>query len=68
MEHMQKVSKDEVKSLTYSMGVEWGSVLSAQTSEATLGLMSPKDEKYWSGERAAKVRRVQSLPTTPARR
>ena len=66
VEHMQKVSKDEVAALTLSMGAEWKSILAEAGAQGTSpGPLSSKEEEHWSAERAKKVRRVQSEPQSP---
>ena len=66
VEHIQKVSKDEVAALTLSMGAEWKSVLAEASAQGTSpGPLSSKESEYWSVERAKKVRRVQSEPQSP---
>ena len=67
VEHIQKLSKDEVAALKLSMNVEWKSLLLQNTQDqATPQKTYPvKDSLYWSGQRAAKMRRMQSEPKSP---
>jgi len=67
VEHMQKVSKDEKKALLCAMALEWKSVLTAAESDDTLPEpLSARGSEYW-GQRASKLRRLQSEPLTPVR-
>ena len=65
VEHMQKVSQDEAKKLKVSMGAEWKSIAVAADAQAFPSPLSAKGQPYWSEERAAKLRRLQSEPTSP---
>ena len=74
IEHVTKLSKDQVAALTQSLAVEWKAVLTtaAQCSAETIGTpewraKSSKDPNsdYWSEERQRKVRRLQSEPASP---
>ena len=66
MEHVTKLSKDEVTALTRSLAAEWKAVLTAAgASDAALTPPSAKDSAYWSGERPRKVRRIISEPFSP---
>ena len=62
---MQKASQDEARQLTQSMGAEWKYVALAADSGASPWPLSARGEPHWSGERAAKLRRLQSEPTSP---
>ena len=68
VEHMQKVSQDEVRRLTASMGAEWKYVALAADSGALPSPLSARGQPYWSEERAATLRRLQSEPTSPTPR
>ena len=71
IEHVTKLSKDEVAALARSLAVEWKAVLTtaAQCSAETIGTpeWSTKDpnSEYWSEERQRKVRRLISEPASP---
>mgnify|MGYP000220296305 FL=1 len=65
VEHMQKVSQDEARQLKDSMGAEWKSIAVAADAQAFPSPLSAKGQPYWSEERAAKLRRLQSEPTSP---
>ena len=66
MEHVTKLSKDEVTALARSLAAEWKAVLTAAgASDAALTPTSAKDSAYWSGERPRKVRRIISEPFSP---
>ena len=66
MEHVTKLSKDEVTVLARSLAAEWKAVLTAAgASDAALTPTSAKDSAYWSGERPRKVRRIISEPFSP---
>ena len=68
VEHMQKVSQDEARRLTASMSAEWKSVSTVADAAALPSPLSAKGEPYWSEDRAAKLRRLQSEPTSPTPR
>ena len=66
VEHILKVSRDEVAALTISMGAEWKAVLSEAGGQAnTPKRLSSQEQGYWSVERAKKMRRMQSEPQSP---
>ena len=67
VEHVRKLSKDEVAALKLSMNAEWKSLLLQDSPEqATPQRAYPvEDSSYWSGERAVKMRRLQSEPKSP---
>jgi CheY-specific phosphatase CheX len=67
VEHMHKVSKDETASLMLSMNAEWKSLLVADSLDQTTPQKAypVADSSYWSGQRAAKMRRLQSEPKSP---
>ena len=65
VEHMQKVSQDQAAKLKVSMGAEWKSIAVAADAQAFPSPLSAKGQPYWSEERAAKLRRLQSEPTSP---
>ena len=65
VEHMQKVSQDEACQLKVSMGAEWKYIAVAADAQAFPSPLSAKGQPYWSEERAAKLRRLQSEPTSP---
>ena len=65
VEHMQKVSQDEARQLTESMGAEWKYVAVAADVQAFPSPLSAKGQPYWSEEMAAKLMRLQSEPTSP---
>ena len=69
IEHVTKLSKDEVASLTHSLAVEWQAVLTMPSSDSS-AFSTPKSTKdpageYWSDERQRKVRRLVSEPLSP---
>ena len=69
IEHVTKLSKDEVASLTQSLAVEWAAVLTMPSSDSS-AFSTPKSTKdpagdYWSEERQRKVRRLVSEPLSP---
>ena len=65
VEHMQKVSKDEVAALTVSMTAEWKSVLTPPEDLCKQEYRSARDPACWTPESARKVQRVQSEPMSP---
>ena len=66
VEHILKVSRDEVAALTISMGAEWKAVLSEAGGQAnTPKRLSSQEQGYWSVERAKRMRRMQSEPQSP---
>ena len=64
VEHMQKLSKDDVAALEDSMTTEWKSVLTVPEDSFKREYQSPSDKAYWTPD--CKVRRVQSEPQSPA--
>ena len=65
MEHVTKLSKDEVTALTRSLAAEWKAILTAAgASDAALTPTSAKGSAYWSPRR--KVRRIISEPFSPS--
>jgi len=67
VEHMQKLSKDEIESLHRSLTVEWKSVLTTDSeTEISSGpkRVSASAGEYWTQE-ARKLRRLISEPTWP---
>ena len=66
VEHMHKLSKGEVRSLTASLVVEWQAVPTMSESTGSgLSPMAVTAEQYWTPERAAKLRRLQYEPMSP---
>ena len=65
VEHMQKLSKDDVTALVVSMAAEWKSVLTAPQDLCKREFQSASDKAYWTPESVTKVRRVQSEPMSP---
>ena len=65
VEHMQKLSKDDVTALVVSMAAEWKSVLTAPQDLCKREFQSASDKAYWTPESMTKVRRVQSEPMSP---
>ena len=70
VEHVTKLSKDEVAALTISLAAEWKAILTNQdgaTAGATPPPVSSADPSspYWSEERQRKVRRLLSEPQSP---
>ena len=67
IEHMTKLSKDEVAELTRSLAEEWKAVLTT-TQDSTGAVATPERHSndphsgYWSEERQRKVRRLVSEP------
>ena len=64
VEHMQKVSQDEARRLTASMSAECKLVSKVADAAALPSPLSAKGEPYWSEDRAEKLRRLQSEPTS----
>ena len=64
VEHMQKISQDDAATLTESTTVEWKSVLTTPEDLCKEAYWAGGQE-YWSPEKARKVRRLQSEPTSP---
>ena len=67
IEHMRKLTKDEVTALTRSLAQEWKAVLTTPQActevEATPERYSKNPATgYWSEERLRKVRRMDSEP------
>ena len=66
IEHVTKLSKDEVADLTRSLAEEWKAVLTT-TQDSTQVDATPerhsKDGEYWSDEHRRKPRRLASEPT-----
>ena len=69
IEHVVKLSKDEVLALQKSMAAEWKAILTRPQpgSSPAASPMSTKqvDSSYWSEERQPKLRRIQSEPQSP---
>ena len=65
VEHMQKLSKDDVTALVVSMAAEWKSVLTAPEGLCKREFQSASDKAYWTPESVTKVRRVQAEPMSP---
>ena len=70
MEHVTKLSKDEVAALTTSLTAEWKAILTNQdtvSASDTPPAASAADpgSAYWSEDRQRKVRRVSSEPQSP---
>ena len=65
VEYIQKVTQDEVGRLEVSMNAEWKPALTVAGAGALLSPISAKEDPYWSEERAPKLRRLQSEPTSP---
>ena len=69
IEHVVKLSKDEVTALQRSMAVEWKAILTSPPEAASpaASQMSTKDKDgdYWSEGRQRKVRRIVSEPHSP---
>ena len=65
VEHIQKVSQNQAAKLKVSMGTAWKSIAVAADAQAFPSPLSAKGQPYWSEERAAKLRRLQSEPTSP---
>ena len=67
IEHMTKLSKDEVAELTRSLAEEWKAVLTT-TQDSNGVVVTPERHSndphsgYWSEERQRKVRRLVSEP------
>ena len=68
IEHVTKLSKDEVAALTRSLAQEWKAVLTAEQVSAE-DIVTPQrhsqdpDGGYWPEERQRKLRRLVSEPT-----
>jgi hypothetical protein len=65
VEHMEKLSKDQVNILEKTMTLEWKSVLTTENeTEVSAGpkRVSSRDQQYW-GEQIRKLRRLTSEPT-----
>ena len=67
IEHVTKLSKDEVAALTRSLAEEWKAVLTTTQASAEVGGTPERHSKdpssgYWSEERQRKVRRLVSEP------
>ena len=60
VEHMQKVSRDEVSALKESMSIEWKSVLTKPEDVHKREYQSLSNKAYWAPGTANKVRWVQS--------
>ncbi|MEY2988005.1 MAG: hypothetical protein RJB13_1526 [Pseudomonadota bacterium] len=67
VEHMHKISKDETASLMLSMNAEWKSLLVPDSPDQTTPQKAypVEDSSYWSGQRAVKMRRLESEPKSP---
>ena len=70
MEHVTKLSKDEVAALTASLTAEWKAIMTNQDTASasdTPPAVSAADpgSAYWSEDRQRKVRRVSSEPQSP---
>ena len=68
IEHMTKLSKDDVAALERNLAVEWKAVLKAPALDPTTTPIpkSPKSpEEHWSDQRQRKVRRLVSEPLSP---
>ena len=69
IEHVVKLSKDEVLALQRSMEAEWKAILASppQGSSPAASPMSTKsqDSEYWSEGRQPKLRRLESEPQSP---
>ena len=59
VEHMQKVSKNDVPALSASMTAEWKSVLTVPEDPCKQEYRSARERAYWTPESARKVQRVQ---------
>ena len=67
IEHVTKLSKDEVAGLTRSLAEEWKAVLATAQDSADVAKTPERHSKgpgsgYWSEERQRKVRRLVSEP------
>lgn len=70
LEHVTKLSKDEVAGLTISLAAEWKAILTNLDGSTAVGTPPPvssadPSSPYWSEERQRKVRRVLSEPQSP---
>ena len=69
IEHMTKLSKDDVAALERNLAVEWKAVLTKPPALDPTSTPTPKSskspEEYWSDERQRKVRRLVSEPLSP---
>jgi hypothetical protein len=70
LEHVTKLSKDEVAGLTISIAAEWKAILTNLDGSTAVGTPPPvssadPSSPYWSEERQRKVRRVLSEPQSP---
>ncbi len=70
VEHVTKLSKDELAGLTVSLAAEWKAILTNLDAAAAVGTPPPASSAdpsspYWSEERQRKVRRVLSEPQSP---
>ena len=66
IEHMTKLSKDEMATLSQSLMREWTAILTSSTGAvASPARRSASKEEYWSVERTPKVRRLASEPQSP---
>ena len=69
IEHVTKLSKDDVAELTRSLAEEWKAVLTT-TQDSTEAVATPERHSrdpgsgYWSEGRQRKVRRLVSEPTS----
>jgi hypothetical protein len=68
IEHVTKLSKDEVAALTRNLAEEWKAVLTTTQDSAAVAGTPERHSKdpgsgYWSEERQRKVRRLVSEPT-----
>jgi hypothetical protein len=65
VEHMEKLSKDQVEILEQTLNLEWKSVLTTESeTDVSSGpkRISPRDDQYW-GPHIKKLRRLSSEPT-----
>ena len=65
VEHMQKLTREQVTALSSSMELEWKSVLTPHYFNVQK--RSSSEQAYWTPESAKKVRRILSEPTSPTR-
>ena len=66
VEHMQKISDQQVTALSLSMAREWKSVLTPACFEIREEVKrASSEEMYWTPESARKVRRIVSEPMSP---
>ena len=69
IEHMTKLSKDEVAALERNLAVEWKAALTKPPALDPTTTPTPKSskspEEYWSDERQREVRRLVSEPLSP---